>query len=390
MSRRLKHGRILSDNELFRRATSQQIDYVLLSIVLGLSAFGLLMVYDASVAVALSRHGERFYFVIDQARNLGIGLVCLLLMTRLNYQILRRFAPVILGIGLIFLLAVLVPGLGVTQGGARSWLDIGPIVVQPSYPLTVALIIYLASWLTRDKAEQESWQNGLLPFLVLVGFILAIVAIPQGDLGTAILMASVCLIMYFLSGAPVRHLLVLLPIGAAAALALVIIQPYRLGRIMTLLQGNTSDSLDQGWQITQIMIALGSGGLTGLGLGQSRQKYEYIPVVESDSIFAVVGEELGFVGAVLVIGILFYLVWRGLQLSKAAPDPFGRLLVAGIMSLIAIQALINLLGVSGIIPFTGVPLPFISSGGTSLIVLLSAIGIVLNVSRQVNNTNRTT
>ena len=138
------------------------------------------------------------------------------------------------------------------------------------------------------------------------------------------------------------------------------------------------------------MIALGSGGLTGLGLGQSRQKYEYIPVVESDSIFAVVGEELGFVGAVLVIGILFYLVWRGLQLSKAAPDPFGRLLVAGIMSLIAIQALINLLGVSGIIPFTGVPLPFISSGGTSLIVLLSAIGIVLNVSRQVNNTNRTT
>ena len=159
---------------------------------------------------------------------------------------------------------------------------------------------------------------------------------------------------------------------------------------MTLLQGNTGDSLDQGWQITQIMIALGSGGLTGLGLGQSRQKYEYIPVVESDSIFAVVGEELGFVGAVLVIGILFYLVWRGLQLSKAAPDPFGRLLVAGIMSLIAIQALINLLGVSGIIPFTGVPLPFISSGGTSLIVLLSAIGIVLNVSRQVNNSNRTT
>ena len=156
MSRRLKHGRILSDNELFRRATSQQIDYVLLFIVLGLSAFGLLMVYDASVAVALSRHGERFYFVIDQARNLGIGLVCLLLMTRLNYQILRRFAPVILGIGMVFLLAVLVPGLGVTQGGARSWLDIGPIVVQPSYPLTVAQIIYLASWLTRDKAEQES------------------------------------------------------------------------------------------------------------------------------------------------------------------------------------------------------------------------------------------
>ncbi len=389
MSRRLKHGRIISDNKFFRRAASQQIDYVLLFIVLGLSAFGLLMVYDASVAVAISRHGERFYFVADQARNLGIGLVCLLLATRINYQVLRRFAPIILGIGILFLLAVLVPGLGVSQGGARSWLDIGPIIVQPSYPLTVALIIYLASWLTRDKPEQESWQNGLLPFLVLVGFILAVVAIPQGDLGTAILMASVCLIMYFLSGAPIRHLVVLLPIGAIAALALVIIQPYRIGRIMTLLQGNTSDSLDQGWQITQIMIALGSGGLTGLGLGQSRQKYEYIPVVESDSIFAVVGEELGFIGAVFVIGVMFYLVWRGLQLSKAAPDPFGRMLVVGIMSLIAVQALINLLGVSGIIPFTGIPLPFISSGGTSLIVLLSAMGIVLNVSRQANQTRTT-
>lgn len=389
MSRRLKHGRILSDNELFRRATSQQIDYILLFIVLGLSAFGLLMVYDASVAIALSRHGDRFYFVLDQARNLGIGLVVLLIMSRLNYQLLRRFAPLILGFGVLTLLAVLVPGLGVTQGGARSWLDLGPVIVQPSYPLTIALIIYLASWLTRDKPEQESWKNGLLPFLVLVGSILAIVAIPQGDLGTALLMASVCLIMYFLSGAPVKHLLVLVPIGAVAALALVIIQPYRIGRILTLLQGNSTDNLDQGWQITQIMIALGSGGLTGLGLGQSRQKYEYIPVVESDSIFAVVGEELGFIGAVFVISVLFYLVWRGLQMSKSAPDPFGRMLVVGIMSLIAIQALINLLGVSGIIPFTGVPLPFISSGGTSLIVLLSAMGIVLNISRQ-TNINRAT
>src|SRR5690606_3516113 len=141
-----------------------------------------------------------FYFVIDQARNLVIGLVCLFLATRIDYQILKKFSPIILVVGVLALLAVFIPGLGVTQGGARSWLDIGPVVVQPSYPLTVALIIYLASWLTRDDIEKETWKNGFLPFLVLVGFILGIVALPQGDLGTAILMALVCVIMYFLSG----------------------------------------------------------------------------------------------------------------------------------------------------------------------------------------------
>src|SRR5690606_17857454 len=162
MSKRLKHGRIISGNKLFNRSAEQQIDYPLLFMVLGLSAFGLLMVYDASVAVALSRHGERFYFVIDQARNLVIGLVCLFLATRIDYQILKKFSPIILVVGVLALLAVFIPGLGVTQGGARSWLDIGPVVVQPSYPLTVALIIYLASWLTRDDIEKETWKNGFL------------------------------------------------------------------------------------------------------------------------------------------------------------------------------------------------------------------------------------
>src|SRR5690606_24308061 len=170
MSKRLKHGRIISGNKLFNRSAEQQIDYPLLFFVLGLSAFGLLMVYDASVAVALSRHGDRFYCVADEARDLGLGMVCLFIARRVEYQLLRRFAPLILGIGMLALFAVFIPGLGVAQGGARSWLDIGPVVVQPSYPLTVALIIYLASWLTRDRPEQKAWQHGLLPFLVLIGF----------------------------------------------------------------------------------------------------------------------------------------------------------------------------------------------------------------------------
>ena len=380
MSRRLKHGRVLPGRK--STTTTGRIDMTLVALVLGLSLFGLIMVYDASVAVALSRHGERFYFVVDQARNLALGLVSLFIVSRIDYQIIKKFATPIFGIGLLALIAVLIPGLGVEQGGATSWLRLGPLVVQPSYPMAIALIIYLASWLTRENSDTKSWQNHFAPFLVVVGFVLGIVAIPQGDLGTAILMAMVCVVMYFLSGAPLRHLLLLAPLGAVAGGILVLLQPYRLGRLSTLFQSGGSDSLAQGWQINQILIALGSGGWTGLGLGQSRQKYEYIPVVESDSIFAVVGEEFGFLGGLVLIGALFYLVFRGLELSQRAPDPFARLVVIGVMTLIAAQALINLLGVASVIPFTGIPLPFISSGGTSLIVLLSAMGIVLNISRQ--------
>jgi cell division protein FtsW len=381
-SRRPKRGRVLAGDTV-RKIETHKMDFTMLSVVLGLSAFGLLMVYDASVAVAISRYDERFHFVYDQATSLGLGLVAMLAASAIDYQLWKRFSVPIIAIALVLLLAVFTP-LGVDQGGALSWLDVGVVTFQPSYLLAVALIIFLANWLTRESAEPDSWSNHFLPFMVMMGGILAIVAIPQGDLGTALLIGSVGIIMYFMSGAPLKHLLLLLPIGAAAGSLLALIQPYRVGRLLTLLNGAEADTLGQGWQISQIMIALGSGGLTGLGLGQSRQKYEYIPVVESDSIFAVIGEELGFLGAVFLIGVLSYFIWRGFELARQTGDPFGRLIVIGVMSFIAIQALINLLGVTALIPFTGIPLPFISSGGTSLIVLLGAVGVVLNISKHRN------
>lgn len=381
MSRRIKHGKDISRQSVMRRISSNRLSYPLLFLILGLSIFGVIMVYDASVAVALARYNEPYYFVTQQIRNLVIGLVGLVVLTQIDYRFWKKYAGLVLLAGLALLLAVHIPGLGQEQGGARSWLGVGPLTFQPSYLLVVALIMYLASWLTREDKERETWRNGFMPFFVLLGFIILVVAGFQGDLGTGAIIASVCLIMYFISGAPLAHLLVFAPIGAIAGAAFVLTQPYRMGRIMTMLSGGDGGDLEQGWQISQILIALGSGGWTGLGLGQSRQKYEYIPVVESDSIFAVIGEEFGFLGATMVVAALFALIWYGLNLSRSIKDPFGQLLVVGVISLVAIQTLVNLLGVASLIPFTGVPLPFISSGGTSLVVLLCAMGLVLSVSK---------
>lgn len=381
-SPRLKHGKVLSGRQASDRQAKSHLEYRLLIPVLSLCAFGLLMVYDASVVVSMSRYGHNFHFVNQQAFSLAIGLVFMFVISRIDYHHWLKMSPVILGAAVISLFAVFIPGLGVTLGGATSWLRLGPLQFQPSYPLIIALIIYLSQWLTSDKLDLKSTRHGLVPFMALVGFITAIIAIPQSDLGTAIMITAVTSIMYFLAGASISHFLMMIPMAGAAALVLVISQPYRLQRISTFLSGGAADAQNADYQVNQLLIALGSGGLTGLGLGQSKQKYEWLPVVESDSIFAIIGEELGYLGALLVLSVLGYLVWQGFKLSQRAPDEQGRLITVGIMSLIAIQSLTNLLATVSVIPLTGVPLPFISSGGTSLIVLLAALGIVLNISRQ--------
>ncbi len=380
---RLKHGKVLSGRRAAGDTSSSKLDLRILAPVLALTAFGLLMVYDASVVVSMSRYGHNFHFVSQQAISLALGLVAMFIVSRVEYHTWLKLSPLILAVTIIGLFAVFIPGLGVTLGGATSWLKIGPLpAFQPSYPLIIALIIYLAKWLTSEKIDLKSVKKGFVPYMVLVGLIAAIVAVPQGDLGTAAIIMAVAGIMYFLAGASLSHFLILLPVAGLAGLILIITQPYRLQRIATFLRGGAGDAQNADYQVNQLLIALGSGGWTGLGLGQSKQKYEWLPVVESDSIFAIIGEELGYLGAVIVILIIGYLIWQGFKLSHQAPDEQGRLIIVGVMSLIAIQSLINLLAAVSIIPLTGVPLPFISSGGTSLVVLLVALGIVLNISRQ--------
>lgn len=379
---RLKRGRAISANH-HSLPWYRLFNWSFFIPVLALCLFGLLMVYDASVAVATAKTGNPFYYVNRQAFSFGLGLAAMIILSFIDYKLWLKWSPVLMLVGLALLFAVFT-GLGVEMGGATSWLKIGPIQFQPSYLLSIAMILYLSRWLTSGKLDLQSVRHGLWPYLAVVGAICFIVAVPQKDMGTAAIIATTCFTLYYLAGSPLRHFALLLPLGGLAGVALVAMQPYRLQRIMTFIQGGSTDIQTADWQVTQLQIALGIGGWTGQGLGQSRQKYEWLPVVESDSIFAIIGEELGYLGSLVVLGVYFYLIWQGLDIAKNAPDEAGRLLTAGIICFLAIQCLINLLAAVSIIPLTGVPLPFISSGGTSLLILMAALGIVLNVSLQAN------
>lgn len=359
-----------------------QVDYVFLAIVLALCLFGLLMLYDASVVVAARLFDDKFRFVSQQLVFLGIGIGALLVTSRVDYHFWQRMAPLILLGALVLLFAVFVPGLGVEALGARRWLRIGDaLTLQPSYLLCFALIAYFASWLSQVKNDGWDFKGTYMRFGLVMGVILVVVALLQRDLGSAAILTMTGLIMYFLAGGPVWQVGMTVGLGASVVGLLVLLEPYRMGRIAAFLD-RSHDMQGTSYHITQALIALGSGGVLGLGIGQSRQKYSYLPEVQSDSIFAIIGEELGFVGTFIVVGMFMFLVWRGFKIALNAPDTFGKLLVAGIISLIGVQVFINLFAIAGLIPLTGVPLPFFSSGGTSLIVLLASVGIILNVSKQ--------
>lgn len=365
-----------------RLHSSQQIDYVFLAIVLVLCMFGLLMLYDASVVVAARLFDDKFRFVTQQLMYLGIGLVALLVTSRVDYHLWQRLAPLMLLGAMVLLFAVFVPGLGFEALGARRWLRLGDgLTLQPSYLLCFALIAYLASWLSQARKDEWSLWGTYRRFGVLMGIIIVVVAFLQRDLGSAAILTMTGLIMYFLAGGPLWQIGTTVGVGLGFVGILVALEPYRMGRITAFLD-RSNDALGTSYHINQALIALGSGGLLGLGIGQSRQKYSYLPEVQSDSIFAIIGEELGFVGTFVVVSAFVFLIWRGFKIAMAAPDTFGKLLVGGIVTLIGVQVFVNLFAIAALIPLTGIPLPFFSSGGTSLIVLLASVGIILNVSKQ--------
>ncbi len=361
-------------------------DYILLGVVTVLCLFGLLMLYDASVVVAASRFGSRFYFVSQQALFFVVGMIGLLVASKIDYHFWRALAPLLLLGGLILLVGVFIPGLGVEVLGAKRWIQFGSSAfrLQPSYLLCFALIAFLARWLADDPADKWSLKRTVIPFSLLMGFILLVVAGLQKDLGSTSILAMTGLVMYFLAGGPLWQIMSAILLGIGAAGVLVWLEPYRLGRVLSFLDRG-HDTLGASYHINQALIALGSGGWLGVGLGQSRQKYSYLPEVQTDSIFAVLGEELGYIGTVVLIAAFIFLLWRGLLVARRAPDMFGRLLVGGIIALIGFQVFVNLFAMAALIPLTGIPLPFISSGGTSLIVLMFSMGIVLNVSKYGEN-----
>jgi cell division protein FtsW len=354
------------------KSQSKEVDKPLAIVVILLSLFGLLAVFNASVAVALRDFGDKFYYLKFQALWLAIGILLMFLASWFDYRRLLAFSPILLIIALSFLVLVLLPSVGVKALGARRWLNFGPIVIQPTELAKLAFVLYSASFLAQKK---DLWRF-LLILAILVGL-----AVKEPDLGTAMVIAGSGILLYFVAGASILELALLTILGVGSGAIFIITSAYRRLRLVTLFN-LMGDPLGASYHIRQILLALGSGGLTGLGLGQSRQKFEYLPEVATDSIFAVIAEEVGFLGATVLILAFLFLIVRMIKIAQNSAEKEGKLLAAGIASYLGVQTVVNLGAMVALLPLTGVPLPFISYGGSSLIVSLISVGIVLNISRQ--------
>jgi cell division protein FtsW len=362
------------------RLRAGQPDYVILALVIALLVLGLITVYSASFALGELEYNDVTYFVVRQTVWTILGLAALLILMRTDYHTLRQVSPYLMAAAMVGLLAVLVPGIGVERNGSTRWIPLGPLPpVQPSEFAKLALIVYVSAWLTSHKREVKSFAMGFVPFVLLVGLVAGLVML-EPDMGTTLIVVLIMVTLFFVAGGSLTHLAALGFIGVVMGGFLILAGQYRVDRIFSFTSAE-NDPSGRGFHILQLLIALGSGGIRGLGIGASRQKFFYVPGSHTDGIFAIIGEEMGFIGAVLVIALFALLIYRGFRAVANARDDFGALLTVGVISWIAYQTLINIGGITRSIPLTGVPLPFLSYGGSALAALLAGIGIVLSVSR---------
>src|SRR2546425_13126394 len=355
-------------------------DRVLLLAVATLPAFGLVMVFSASeVQGWLWYHNAAYYFE-RQLLWLTLGLILLWAAAHVDYHRLRPLAlPLgLLSVGLLIL--VLVPHFGVEVNGARRWLRLGPLQMQPAELAKIAAIVFMALWLERHRDRLGSLENGVVPFLALLGLVTMLVILER-DLGTTLIVAGILLAQFLVAGGRKRHVLLLGLIIALCVYVFIRMEPYRLHRILAFVDP-WSDPLNTGFQAIQSVVALGSGGFAGVGLGQSIQKYQWLPFGHTDFIFAIVGEETGLIGTTGVLALFALFTYRGYRVALKAPDAFGSLLACGVTTWVAFQALINIAAVTVTLPTTGIPLPVISYGGSSLAITLVAGGILMNGSTQ--------
>ena len=353
---------------------------MVLGLVLGLVVLGLLMVYSSSFALGALIFDDANYFVMRQALWAVIGVGLLLTLMRLDYRWLRSVSPLLMLGAIVGLMAVLVPGLGLEVNGAQRWIALGPLPpMQPSEFAKLALIIYVSAWLAGKQTDVRSFALGFVPFVLMVGVVAGLILL-EPDVGTATVLVLTTVTLFFIAGASLTHVAALMNIGGVAAALLIFSSGYRADRLFAFFHAE-DDPSGIGFQTLQLLIALGSGGVSGLGLGASRQKFFYLPGSHTDGVFAVVGEEMGFIGAMAVLLLFAALVYRGFLIILRAQDEFGALLATGIVCWIAFQTLINVGGITRAIPMTGIPMPFLSYGGSSLAALLAAVGILLSVSR---------
>lgn len=347
------------------------IDYQLLLCVAGLLVFGLIMVYDSAVVQAFKDFGDKYYYIKQQLMWMVLGVITLLTFAFFNYQFLRKLGLPMFIFSLILLLAVFIPGLGFSAGGAHRWLNLGPVNIQPAEIIKLSSIIFFAS-LFEKKVRT-------FPFFSVVVLVSFIIGILQKDLGSTVVFFLTSVLIYFFAGAPMQYILGLIPVSVVGFLVFVLSSTYRKNRVLAFLDP-FADPQGYSYHISQVLIAIGSGGFTGLGIGQSRQKFEYIPEVTTDSIFAVVGEELGFLGGLFLISLFVFLIYKGFKITQNCHEPFGRLLAFGLTCWLGVQTIVNLGAMVSLFPLTGVPLPFISYGGSALLANLMAVGILLNIS----------
>ena len=359
------------------------LDFTLLITVFILLGLGIITVLSASSPTALAETGNSYKYLIKQMEAAVIGIFLMFVASKIDYKLWQKNYKIIYFICMILLLAVC--ALGREAGGAKRWLDMGFLSFQPSEVAKVGVIIFYSAWLTKNKEKLKTFKYGFVYPLSLLLIPIFFILVLQNHFSATLVICMLAAILMILAGCKIRYFIFVgIPLAALGVFAIIVAgQGFRMQRILTFFDP-WQDIKGKGWQIVQSLYAIGSGGLFGVGLGESKQKYLYIPEPHNDFIFAVLAEELGFIGCAIVIILFAILIWRGITIAMKAPDMFGSLLAAGITSMIAIQVLVNIAVVTASMPVTGMALPFFSYGGTALIITLTSIGILLSVSRAGN------
>ena len=382
---RVVHSKKQNKNKISRETLyfSGASDRMLFGLVGILTVFGVLMIASAGIVYADVRFDDPYFFFKRQLIGVVLGLFLLVVFSRIDYHFFRKWAYVIYFFAIILLVLILIPGVGITAYGASRWLNLGPIPsFQPSEFMKLALILYVAAWCSGKGLKIiTNFHTGLVPFLGIVGLPCILVFL-QPNVGTMSILVFIALAVFYLAGATSKHIFSVIGMGFVGIIGLIIAAPYRMARFMSFINPE-ADPQGTGYQIQQALIAIGSGGIFGVGLGHSKQKGLYLPEPVGDSIFAIISEELGLIGALVVLIFFFLFAWRGMRIAATAPDLFGKLVAGGITVWITGQAIINIAAITSLMPLTGIPMPFVSYGGTSIIFSLAAVGILLNISKQI-------
>ena len=357
----------------------KKVDYLLLIAVITISIFGVIMIYSASYVWAAYKFNDPFKYLKHQLLFLVIGLILMRFISKTDYKIYYEKSNLILLISLILLILVIIPGIGTIRNGSRSWFGIGSFGIQPSEAAKLALIIFTSKYLANNPSSLKDIKKGVFPILGVTLFVFGLIML-QPDFGTGVIIVLSIIGLLFVSGVKMGFFVKLGVLGLLGVVVLILIAPYRLERILSFLNP-WQDPLGSGFQIIQSLYAIGPGGLFGYGFLNSRQKHFYLPEPQTDFIFSIISEEFGFMGILIVSSLFLIIISRGLKIARNTNNPFSKYLAFGIIFQISIQTILNLMVVVGLIPVTGVTLPFLSYGGSSLMITLCEIGILLNISR---------